>query len=160
MVRDDPGLQGGAPRRIGEHAAVRIDLARVELTPEILRGRVRARHADQHRRGAEGPHVLGHVGGAPQPKLLLFHVDDEDRRFRRHAGRVPPEIPVQDHVADHEHAFAAKALDTLRERAAREARRDRGGAHFALSGRHQGSSPGVSSGTAARYSSTSALARS
>jgi hypothetical protein len=122
MVGDDAGLEGGAAIRVLDHAAVRFDPARVELAFQALRGRVLAHDPDQNRSRPEGAHVLGHVRRPAEAELLAIHVDDEHRRLGRDARRAAPEVAVQDHVADHEDAPSAEALDARGQGAAREAR--------------------------------------
>ena len=120
---DDAGLERGAAAGMARDTSVHVHLARDELASQALRGGVGSDHADQDRNRAERPHVLRHVGGPSQPQLLAVDVHDQNRRFRRDASRAPPEIAIQDHVADHEDAPAAEAIDTPRQRAAGEVRR-------------------------------------
>ena len=123
VVRDDARLERGAACGIGEHPRVRVHFARVELSPQALGRGVGPRDSDQDGRRPERANVVGHVGRSAQAKLLALHVDHQHGRFGGNARGAAPEVAVEDHVSDHDHAAAAEAPDARLESRAGKKRR-------------------------------------
>ena len=59
---------------------------------------------------AEGPYVVGHIGGAAKAKVLAFHIDDGDGSFGGYTPHRTDEIPVHHDVADDQNSRSFKGF--------------------------------------------------
>ncbi len=97
----------------------RADSQRLEIGSQPRCIRIGADHADDLRAAAHRDDVVGDVGGAAEPVLLVVERHNRHRRFGRDAVDAPDDEVIEHHVADNEDDAVAKSAQEVSQELAR-----------------------------------------